>query len=127
MGRRRRLFLLHLGRRAPDRARSCATRDGRLQLFVESADRLLLDYADNLTATPWGHLIVCEDIPGAARPNHLKGITPEGRIYTLARLNARTELAGVCFSPDARTMFVNAYNPGRTLAVTGPWRRFRGA
>jgi len=99
----------------------------RLELFVESADRLLLDYADNLTATPWGHLIVCEDIAGAVRPNHLKGVTPEGRIYTLARLNVRTELAGVCFSPDARTLFVNAYDPGRTLAITGPWRRFRGA
>ncbi len=101
-------------------------RGGRLQLFVESSDRLLLDYADNLTATPWGHLIVCEDIPRAARPNHLRGVTPDGRIYTLAQLNERTELAGVCFSPDARTMFVNAYNPGRTLAITGPWERFRG-
>lgn len=102
-------------------------RADRLQLFVESADRLLLDYGDNLTATPWGHLIVCEDKGSDPRINHLKGVTPEGRIYTLARLHARTELAGVCFSPDSRTMFVNAYNPGRTLAITGPWGRFRGA
>ncbi len=100
---------------------------GRLQLFVESADALLLDYADNLTLTPWGHLIVCEDKTSGARINHLKGVTPEGRIYTLARLTSPTELAGVCFSPDARTMFVNAHVPGATLAITGPWERFRGA
>ena len=36
---------------------------------------------------------------------------------------ADTELAGACFSPDGRTMFVNAYSPGRTLAITGPWQR----
>ena len=40
---------------------------------------------------------------------------------TLARLNADTELAGACFSPDGETLFVNAYAPGRTLAITGPW------
>lgn len=102
-------------------------RAGRLQLFVESSDRLLLDYADNLTAAPWGHLILCEDKAGDDPVNHLKGVTPEGRIYTLARLNADTELAGACFSPDARTLFVNAYRPGQTLAITGPWHRFRAA
>ena len=102
-------------------------RSDRLELFIESTDRAVLDFADNLTSTPWGHLIVCEDKETAPRINHLKGVTPDGRIYTLARLNARTELAGVCFSPDAGTMFVNVYNPGRTLAITGPWRNFRGA
>lgn len=99
----------------------------KLALFVESSNRAVLDFADNLTATPWGHLIVCEDKESPPRINHLKGVTPDGRIYTLARLNARTELAGVCFSPDGGIMFVNAYNPGRTLAITGPWRSFRAA
>jgi hypothetical protein len=102
------------------------TRD-RLELFIESTDRAVLDFADNLTSTPWGHLIVCEDKETPPRINHLRGVTPDGRIYTLARLNARTELAGICFSPDASTMFVNAYNPGRTLAITGPWRNFRAS
>lgn len=92
----------------------------RLQLFVESTDPQVVDYADNLTVAPWGHLIVCEDRSGT-KINHLKGITAEGRVYTLARLNAPTELAGACFSPDGTTLFVNAYAPGRTLAITGPW------
>ena len=54
--------------------------------------------------------------------NHLRGVTPEGKIYTLARLNAETELAGACFSPNGKVLFANAYSPGRTLAISGPWR-----
>jgi secreted PhoX family phosphatase len=97
---------------------------GRLQLFVESSDPLVMDYADNITVAPWGHLIVCEDRLGK-KANHVKGITPGGRIYAIARLNRDTELAGVCFSPDGSTMFVNIYHPGKTLAITGPWNALR--
>lgn len=93
---------------------------GDLQLFVESTDPQLMDYADNLTVAPWGHLIVCEDRSGH-QINHLRGVTPAGQTYTIARLNAATELAGACFSPDGQILFVNAYAPGRTLAIRGPW------
>ncbi|MBK6800562.1 alkaline phosphatase PhoX [Novosphingobium sp.] len=98
----------------------------QLELFVESGDPQLMDYADNLTVAPWGHLIVCEDRTGD-KVNHLKGVSPEGKIYTVARLNAETELAGACFSPDGSILFVNAYAPGRTLAIRGPWRSVGGA
>lgn len=94
-----------------------------LSLFVESRDAKLFDYGDNLIVASWGHLIVCEDRSGDA-VNFLRGVTPEGRVYTLARLNAPTELAGACFAPDGKTLFVNAYAPGRTLAITGPWHLF---
>lgn len=97
----------------------------QIELFYESADPKLMDYADNLTVAPWGHLIVCEDRKGN-QINHLRGVTPQGRTYTLARLNAETELAGACFSPDGRTLFVNAYSPGRTLAISGPWDKLKG-
>ena len=43
--------------------------------------------------------------------------------YVLAALTAQTELAGACFSPDGRTLYVNAYSPAKTLAITGPWMR----
>ena len=46
-------------------------------------------------------------------------------LYTIARQPGGTELAGVCFSPDGTTLFLNAYFPGTTLAITGPWARFR--
>ncbi len=94
---------------------------GDLQLFVESTDPRLMDYADNLTVAPWGHLIICEDRTGN-KINHLRGVTSAGHTYTIARLNAETELAGACFSPDGNVLFVNAYAPGRTLAIRGPWR-----
>ena len=93
----------------------------RLQLFLESTDPQRFDYGDNITVAPWGHLVICEDRTGK-KVNHLRAITPAGALYTIARLNADTELAGACFSPDGTTMFVNAYAPGRTLAITGPWR-----
>jgi secreted PhoX family phosphatase len=97
---------------------------GRLQLFVESADDTVLDYGDNLVVSPQGHLVVCEDRTDD-EVNHLRGVTPEGRIYTIARhAGSSSELAGVCFSGDGATMFVNIYSPGQTLAVTGPWGRF---
>jgi len=95
---------------------------GTIELFVESSDADVFDYGDNLTIAPWGDLIVCEDRTDG-KTNHLRGVRPDGRIYTFARLHADTELAGACFSPDGGTMFVNAYSPGRTLAITGNWSR----
>ncbi|MFZ5720044.1 MAG: alkaline phosphatase PhoX [Pseudomonadota bacterium] len=106
---------------------------GRLQLFLEPTDPRVMNMCDNLTVAPWGHLIVCEDKVELRGVNRLKGVTPEGKTYTLGALvrggsagpMPTTELAGACFSPDGTTLFVNAYWPGATLAITGPWSRFR--
>ena len=95
-----------------------------LENFVESASSEVLDYGDNLTVAPWGHLIVCEDRAGSAT-NYLRGVTPEGRVYAIARLRVDTELAGACFSPDGRILFLNIYRPGKTVAITGPWATVR--
>ncbi|MBI1199093.1 MAG: DUF839 domain-containing protein [Phenylobacterium sp.] len=105
---------------------------GRLQLFVESADRRLMNMCDNLSVAPWGHLMVCEDKAEPGGVNYLKGVTPEGKVYTMGRqaqpgrsdVGANTELAGACFSPDGSTLFVNVYEPGMTVAIVGPWGRF---
>jgi secreted PhoX family phosphatase len=82
-----------------------------------------MENADNLTVTPWGDLIICEDGP---EEEFLIGITPEGHIYRFAR-NAgnMSELAGATFSPDGTTLFVNIQSPGITLAITGPWHEIR--
>jgi secreted PhoX family phosphatase len=106
----------------PDEARQ----PGSIDLFLESADRRVFDYGDNIAVAPNGHLIVCEDRSGSAI-NYLRGVTPEGRVYTIARLLLETELAGACFSPDGSTMFLNVYRPGKTLAITGPWNSVRSA
>ncbi|MFE9741462.1 alkaline phosphatase PhoX [Streptomyces sp. NPDC006477] len=82
---------------------------------------------DNICLAPTGGLMVCEDGDGA---QHVYGVSRKGEVYALAR-GARNigtpeapewgEFAGVTFSPDRQTMYVNCYTPGTTFAVTGPW------
>ncbi|WP_404343152.1 alkaline phosphatase PhoX [Pseudoalteromonas mariniglutinosa] len=98
---------------------------GHIQLFIESSDKSLFNFGDNLTVAPNGHLIVCEDQYTEVVDNHLRGVTPQGEVYNFARLSAQTELAGACFSPDGSTLFVNVYSPTKTLAITGPWQSFK--
>ncbi|GMN03029.1 alkaline phosphatase PhoX [Erythrobacter sp. MTPC3] len=93
----------------------------RLELFFESNDASQFHYGDNLTVSPNGHLIVCEDQSGDVATNHLRGITPAGEAYPLGWLRQETELAGACWSPDGGVLFVNAYSPTATLAISGPW------
>jgi len=92
-----------------------------VQLFYESTDIEQFSFGDNLTIAPNGHLVVCEDQYTDAAINYLRGITPEGRSYPLARVRLPTETAGACFAPDGRTMFLNMYSPAMTLAISGPW------
>jgi len=106
-------------------------RDGardRIQLFLESGDDRVYDYGDNLTVTPWGDLLVCED-RYSEEAIHLRGITPDGRAYTVARnaYEGNGEFCGVCVSPDASTVFLNIQKPGITLAITGPWSSLRNS
>lgn len=97
----------------------------KVSLFLQPESNELLTNGDNICAAPWGDLVVCEDLVAehkGKRP-HLRGVTPEGKIYSLAR-NARsaTEFAGSCFSPDGSILFVNMQAEGLTLAITGPWK-----
>ncbi|HYO24243.1 MAG TPA: alkaline phosphatase PhoX [Lacipirellulaceae bacterium] len=94
---------------------------GTLELFVESRDSALLESCDNLTMSPWGDLVVCEDRDG--KVVRLVGVTPDGQMYTLANSHAKSEFAGVAFTPDGTTLLVNIQHRGLTIAVTGPWRR----
>jgi len=92
----------------------------RMQLFFESESADQFNYGDNLTVAPNGHLVVCEDQYTDIVDNHLRGITPGGQAYALGRLRMQTELAGACFSPDGKVLFVNAYSPAMTLAIRYP-------
>ena len=94
---------------------------GTIELFVEATEAGLIENCDNLTVAPWGDLIVCEDGSGS---QFLVGITPDGEIYKLAENRlSDSELAGVTFSPDGTTLFVNIQQDGISLAITGPWSR----
>lgn len=97
-----------------------AEASGTLELFIEPNDGNLIENADNLTVSPWGDLIVCEDGSGE---QYLVGVTPQGTLYKFAR-NAvsNSEFAGATFAPDGSTLFVNIQQAGLTLAITGPWK-----
>lgn len=92
----------------------------RLTLFVEPNDGDVLDMPDNAAVAANGDLFLCEDGSG---DQFVVGVTPEGELFKFAR-NAKgnSEFAGVCFSPDGTTMFVNIQHTGQTVAITGPWR-----
>jgi len=91
---------------------------GKLYLFAESDNKNILKNCDNLTVSPWGDIILCEDHSDA----FIRGITPEGQIYTFGHnVGSQSEFAGATFSPSGNTLFVNIQGNGHTLAITGPW------
>jgi uncharacterized protein len=103
-----------------------AANPGSLNLFLESNDDRVFDYGDNLTVSPQGLLFVCEDRYSDSLNNHLRIISPHGKVATFARNTDKgnSEWAGVCFSPDGSTLFANIQTNGYTVAITGPWDRF---
>ncbi|HEX6587755.1 MAG TPA: alkaline phosphatase PhoX [Longimicrobiales bacterium] len=104
--------------------------DGTLVLIYESPGRDVLNAPDNITVSPRGGLVLCEDADGS----FVRGLSPDGHIFDFAEniLNGR-EFAGACFSPDGRVLFVNTQgdttvdaphrNLGMTFAIWGPWER----
>ncbi|MEL6252130.1 MAG: alkaline phosphatase PhoX [Bacteroidota bacterium] len=91
---------------------------GVLELFVEPNNTRLVENCDNLTMSPKGDLVVCED---KENPRVI-GITPDGHFYVIAEnVGYPSEFAGATFSPDGSTLFVNIQHAGLTLAIQGPW------
>ncbi len=110
-------------------------RNETLTLVYESPRREVLDYPDNITVSPRGGLLLCED--GKAPRHRLHGVTTDGQLFDFAE-NAvvlkkgdrravkpgdyrAQEWCGATFSADGRWLFVNIQTPGVTFAITGPW------
>ena len=95
---------------------------GQLSLLFESESADVLDAPDNVTVSPRGGIVICEDGDGT---QYLRGLTQRGEIFDFARNlvneSDASELAGACFSPDGRYLFVNIQSPGYTFAIWGPW------
>ncbi len=90
---------------------------GTLELLVHSEDPAMLDMPDNLTIAPSGELVMVED---GGMVNSIRWLSAEGQLSEFGR-TSRMELAGICFSPDGRAMFVNLQQEGLTLVITGPF------
>jgi secreted PhoX family phosphatase len=88
-----------------------------------------LDFPDNVTTSPCGTLVLCED---NTEDNYLRGLAQNGRLWDIAlnRLHSKTgaerfgdEFAGSTFSTDGKALFVNIQaSSGMSFAIWGPWR-----
>ncbi len=108
------------------------TNGQKLQLLYQSPGAATLDFPDNVTTSPRGTLILCED---NVNDNFLRGLTRGGQLFDVAlnRLVSQLpgnaprfndEFAGSTFSPDGGTLFVNIQaSRGMSFAIWGPWNR----
>ena len=95
---------------------------GILELFYESKNKDEYWGGDNIVIAPWGDLIICED--NGSRGCKLLGINNQGSIYVIGQVeDSSSEIAGVCFSPDGKNMFLNIQDEGRTIAIYGDWKK----
>lgn len=104
-----------------------------ISLLFESPGADVLNAPDNITVSPRGGLVLCEDGSGQ---EFLHGLTVEGEIFKFAQNNVvlngerngitgdfrGSEWAGACYSPDGKWLFANIQSPGITFAITGPWK-----
>jgi secreted PhoX family phosphatase len=123
--------------------------DERLTCIFASANAVAANNPDNLTVSPRGGILLCEDGGGVEDEfgfgDRLMGLTAGGETYVLAKNNVMlepadigaagksaafieaadhrgTEFAGATFDPAGDVLFVNLQTPGITLAIRGPWR-----
>jgi secreted PhoX family phosphatase len=106
----------------------------QVRVVYQSPGEGTLNMPDNITVSPRGGLVLCED--GTANPC-VHGLTRDGRIFRFVRNNVvltgerngikgdfrNREFAGATFSPDGEWLFLNIQSPGITLAITGPWQK----
>jgi secreted PhoX family phosphatase len=103
-----------------------------MTLLFQSPGAAVLNAPDNITVSPRGGLVLCEDGSG---DEFLHGLTVDGEIFQFAKNNVvlagerngitgdfrGSEFAGACYSPDGKWLFANIQSPGITFAITGPW------
>jgi uncharacterized protein len=101
-----------------------------VELVYESPSPDVLLKPDNVTVSPTGGILLCED-PDRVRQSFLRGVNASGQLYDLAANirpgtipNSTTpasfdEFAGATFLGE--WLFVNIQTPGITFAITGPW------
>jgi uncharacterized protein len=123
----------HVWRFIPGRS---SRHGGKLVLLFESPGPNVLDNPDNITVSPRGGLVLCED---GSDVQFVRGLTRHGEIFPLAQNNlSQSEFAGATFDPSGEILFVNiqgatsgtaaaaAADPalrGLSMAITGPWRK----
>jgi len=120
--------------------------DTMTAIFVSLAS-VASNNPDNITVSPRGGILLCEDGGGVADPfgfgNRVTGLTGNGDSYVFAKNNVvldasqigaagklvnpgdfrGSEFCGACFDPAGKVLFVNIQSPGITFAIWGPWAK----
>jgi secreted PhoX family phosphatase len=121
---------------------------GMLKAVFVSLDAVAANNPDNITISPRGGVLLCEDgggvdDQGQGRIERLVGLTSDGASFVFARHNVNlgadqiasagktvapgdyrgSEFCGACFDPAGKVLFVNVQSPGITFAIWGPWAR----
>jgi secreted PhoX family phosphatase len=111
----------------------------KIWLVYQSPGQDYFSGPDNIVVSPRGSLLICEDrLRSPTSAQNVAGLTREGEFFRFCQINpnlsghfgghnlARTALhsewAGATFSEDGEWLFINIFNPGATLAITGPWK-----
>jgi secreted PhoX family phosphatase len=112
---------------------------GVIRLIFESPGHHVFSGPDNIMMSPRGSLLLCEDrVSQNTAGQNLAGLTTTGELFRFSQINPRisgryagfdltktalhSEWAGATFSADGEWLFVNIFNPGVTVAITGPWQ-----
>jgi secreted PhoX family phosphatase len=119
----------------------------RLTVLFASPDEETADNPDNITISPRGGILLCEDGGGLEVGGErifgarLVGVNRDGSSYIFAENHIQLaaslpdklfvppgdyrgeEFAGATFSPLGSVLFVNIQTPGITFAIEGPWWR----
>lgn len=117
----------------------------RMRCLFASTDASMANNPDNITISPRGGVVMCEDGGGIEDEfgfgERIMGLEVTGNSFIFAKNNIilseaditlagknvaaadyrNSEIAGACFDPDGEFLFVNIQNPGVTFAIWGPW------
>lgn len=138
------VFALELGRK---RGKGRKAGADKLRVLFVSPDEETADNPDNITLSPRGGIVLCEDGGGQVVDDErnfgtrMIGVNRAGESFVFAENNVAlestidgkpfilpgdyrgSEFAGATFSPFGRVLFVNIQTPGITFAIEGPWWR----
>ena len=117
----------------------------KLKAIFVSDDQLVGNNPDNITVSPRGGIILCEDgessVDAFGTGTRLLGINAQGDSFIFCKNNVdlgaaqisgadkkiapgnyrESEFAGACWEPSGRVLFCNIQSPGITFAIWGPW------
>ena len=117
----------------------------KLKAIFVSDNQLVGNNPDNITVSPRGGILLCEDGGGAADAfgtgTRMLGVTAQGDSFIFCKNNVdlsagqiagankriapgnyrESEFAGACWEPAGRVLFCNIQAPGITFAISGPW------